>query len=56
MLDVCFSVRKLVVEISPEGFVICKRSFKTLPELISWFKGNAQKLGKAGGSSRKVMM
>lgn len=50
-----FSVRKLVVEISPEGFVVSKRSFKTLPELIRWFKKNAQSLGKTMSSSgRKV--
>eukprot|EP00903_Cladosiphon_okamuranus_P017486 g16106.t1 len=47
------SVRKLTVEISPEGFVISKRSFKTLPELIRWFKKNAQSLGKSASSSAR---
>lgn len=54
-MSLCFSVRKLVVEISPEGFVVSKRCFKTLPELIRWFKKNAHSLGKTAGSSgRKV--
>lgn len=43
-----------MVEVSPEGFVMSKRCFKTLPELFKWFKGNAQQLGRSSRSGRKV--
>lgn len=49
------SIRNIVVEVSPEGFVMSKRCFKTLPELFKWFKGNAQQLGRSSRSGRKVM-
>lgn len=49
------SVRKTVVEITPEGYLMSKRCFKTLPELFKWFKLNAQQLGRSSRSGRKVI-
>ncbi|CAM9424108.1 unnamed protein product [Laminaria digitata] len=48
------TVRKTVVEITPEGYLMSKRCFKTLPELFKWFKLNAQQLGRSSRSGRKV--
>ncbi|CAM9559859.1 unnamed protein product, partial [Hapterophycus canaliculatus] len=48
------TVRKIVVEVSPEGYSVSKLSFKTLPELLKWFKLNAQKLGRTSRTGRKA--
>lgn len=49
-------VRKLVVEITPEGYSLSKRCFKTLPEMLKWFKTNASQLTRTSRRSSHVRL